>query len=252
METRIVLQFWCRIYISNFLRLDSQLTVFLRKGDCSEPLEGRSDFAPAVFGLTCLVEEFRKFVCNTDDDKYHFNSGEMTSLDECMISSKTKSISHTSEDGPETPYVYKTAIQLPARLVQRRDRNNIISSVLLFNLALAHQLDASESEDSSPEMYTLRLYKAMHLFKLGYRIQERKGYLNGNMLFALATLNNLGVVHNYLNLPVVADLCFNKLLSILMLLTESKCFDTNQLELNGFFQNASTAIATYKSTAAAA
>lgn len=170
-----------------------------------------------------------------------------------MVSSQSNPKDHTACDDvtEDSPFVYTTPIQMPSRVEHETDRNATISSVLLFNLALAHQLSADADTTLSPERYAAILSKSLKLYELAFRMQERGGYFNSNFLFILAILNNIGLIHNYLNGPSLAERCFGKLLSVLMLLTDSKCYDTSKLNLNGFYKNATFRFNTHAVAAAA-
>lgn len=189
----------------------------------------------AIFGLSMLSEEFRTFVCTSDGDCSQLNPSMSILLDQCMVLGQAN-MSEDEDVEQASPFIYNIPIRMPSRVELEKDRNKKISSVLLFNLALAHQLSADTAKSS--ERYSAILSKALVLYELAFRIQESGGYFSGNILFTLAILNNIGLIHNHLSGPILARSCFSKLLSVLMFLTDSKCYDTSNLKLNGFYRNA--------------
>jgi hypothetical protein len=185
-----------------------------------------------------LSEEFRTFVCTSGDNCSQLNPSMSILLDQCMVLGQAN-MSEDEDVEKASPFIYNMPIRMPSRVELEKDeneRNKKIFSVLLFNLALAHQLSADSAKSS--ERYSAILSKALALYELAFRIQESGGYFSGNILFTLATLNNIGLIHNHLSGPILARSCFSKLLSVLMFLTDSKCYDTSNLKLNGFYRNA--------------
>ena len=118
---------------------------------------------------------------------------------------------------------------------------NVYIGAVIYNLALAHQLRA-EAVTNDVHKRHLLLSKAIKIYELAFKMQERGGYFNCNFLFIMAILNNIGVIHQILGSTDLAKRCFGKLMSVLMLLTERRCYDTTKLKLNRFFRNASLSI----------
>lgn len=224
----------------------------------------------AICRLSHLVEEFRNFVSEREgDDPYDKSDVRPTSalsLDRCMEmsqpckseieeeeSSTTSEVQ--SEDHKAKPFVYQNAIRMPHSLAFDKNRDSLMSSIFLFNLALAHHLraDAITNVDDPNNLAKrhLLLSKALKIYELAFKMQERGGYFNCNFLFILAILNNIGVIHQTLGAPQQAKRCFGKVMSVLMLMTDRKCHDTTKLEMNGFFRNASCSLFAACSAAAA-
>ena len=210
----------------------------------------------AICGLSHLVEGFRNFVCEQDDP--HGNSEDhlrptALGLDHCMVNSQrcqqadseedsatatTSSLfSEHSEDDETKHFVYRSGIRMPPSLAFDKDRDRLMSSIFLFNLGLAHQLSAEATTADAAQQHAL-FSKALKIYGLAFKMQGRGGYFNSNFLFIMAILNNIGVIHERLASPMLAKQCFGKLMSVLMLLTERKCYDTSKLDMNGFFRNA--------------
>jgi hypothetical protein len=115
---------------------------------------------------------------------------------------------------------YIRPIYIPERLGQESAFDaQVVFSVAVFNLALAHHLGGMEDTPSSTNL----LQKAAKLYEFGVHIQEGQqsdDYSTG-ILFFLATLNNLGDVHRRLGNTMKSEQCFGQLLSILMFLNDS-------------------------------
>ncbi|CAJ1954852.1 unnamed protein product [Cylindrotheca closterium] len=207
----------------------------------------------AICGLSHLVEGFRNFVCdhNNPNENSEDNLRPTTlSLDQCMAisqpckadddedeASSTDSGEH-SDDDQANRFVYRTGIRMPSSVAFDKDRDRLMSSIFLFNLGLAHQLRAEAITKNAEQQHTLYA-KALKIYGLAFKMQERGGYFNSNFHFIMAILNNIGVIHERMGSLILAKQCFGKLMSVLMLLTERKCYDTSKLYVKGFFTNAS-------------
>jgi hypothetical protein len=96
-----------------------------------------------------------------------------------------------------------------------------LTSVILFNLALAHHRLAMEVPrrlQQEPQFFILQ--KAARLYELAYStLQENVAV--GDLLFPMVILNNLAVTHHGLGDSEAAESCFQQLLSLLLLRDES-------------------------------
>lgn len=158
-----------------------------------------------------------------------------TSLDQCM---KTRSSSMSIDEEMQGQFLYKRAILIPTDLEMSYRELVMVSCMITFNLAIAyHQRGDTES-----------LARAMKLYELSYNLQ-RDQQLDNNILFTLAIVNNLGLVHRQLNDELAAGECFDHVLSTLMYLT--CCGQASESHLDGFFYNV-TGAASQPSVAPAA
>ena len=97
---------------------------------------------------------------------------------------------------------------------------NVVSSAILFNLALAHHLSAKKAKRQQRRASLTRLEKAARLYELASHL-EQKRFTNGtNPLFMMAIVNNLGAIHHELNERENAQLFFQHLLSTMLFITE--------------------------------
>ena len=129
----------------------------------------------------------------------------------------------------------------------------VLSTIVVFNMALAFQLSANGSGK--------RLRKSLRLYDLAYNLQ-RTEQLVGCGLFTMATLNNLGLIHKQLRNNEACQLCFNRLLSATMFVVayhnnsedtdqEGRCSSTPFHNLETFLSN-TTRVCFQRKTAPAA
>mmetsp|Transcript_35135 Transcript_35135/g.85084 ORF Transcript_35135/g.85084 Transcript_35135/m.85084 type:complete len:142 (-) Transcript_35135:450-875(-) len=104
-------------------------------------------------------------------------------------------------------FIYEHGIVLPMNTTDA----TVITVVLLFNCALAHQLAARHCNYGSPTKALLE--RAESLYQIAYN-----GQALGlkNTIFKLAILNNVGVIHNTLGRGEAAKASFDRLVSLMM------------------------------------
>jgi hypothetical protein len=108
--------------------------------------------------------------------------------------------------------------------------------MVIFNLALAHQLTAMEEGNDSREMM---LRKALKIYELGFNMVLQKEYADEpSTMYILATVNNLGLAHQHLNDRHTATKCFKHLMSTLMYLIDGGEGESNNWDFEGFLRNA--------------
>mmetsp|Transcript_24119 Transcript_24119/g.44838 ORF Transcript_24119/g.44838 Transcript_24119/m.44838 type:complete len:232 (+) Transcript_24119:226-921(+) len=156
-----------------------------------------------------------------------------TSIDECILGTCRTSIN--SKDGSQ--FLFRHGIQIPTDMglafYNERQRTTV-SCMIIFNFALACQLSASSS--AGEEVVIANLNKAIKLYQLSFNLQ-RNANMDGNVLFSLAVVNNLGICHRQLHNQEDSGKCFEYVLSTLMFLTD--CGEVSELYkyLDGFFFN---------------
>ena len=108
-----------------------------------------------------------------------------------------------------------------------------LSFAILYNLALAHHLDAQVTQQSSG------LARALALYKTAYKIQmEGRRF---PCLETMAVLNNMGQIYKSFNDENASRLCFESLVSNVMLL---RVRGGTLEEYSGFFANVLPSILT--------
>lgn len=120
-------------------------------------------------------------------------------LDQCMVQSEE--FHYHEGKGVKDCNIYGQGIYIPFDVSLDSHSNVMISTILIFNLALAQQ-----TLESSPNKN--KLTQAARLYDLVFHIQ-RDGQLRDNVYFMLATINNLGVVYRQLGTRKLAANALN-------------------------------------------
>ena len=151
-----------------------------------------------------------------------------SSIDKCVMQS-----SHLAKNmllGDNNEYMHSQGIFIPFK---NKLLPQYIPSVLIFNLALAHHL-SSKIKSKSHRVSDLK--KAAKLYQLAYNANEE--FCESNILFTLATVNNLGLIQKELNDKEASQQCFDHLLSVVMFLVDSKrSLDMESDHIDGFLRN---------------
>lgn len=143
------------------------------------------------------------------------------------------------DSGDCSSFVYRHPIHIPTSLSEYEAKFITISTVIVFNLALASHLSGMRKVDN----YKGTLRKAARLYEYGFELQRAQRRSGSIALFLTATINNLGVVHQQLEDDEMACKCFGQLLSTLMYLTDCQGSGSRDfIEFGGFFRNASILI----------
>lgn len=164
------------------------------------------------------------------------------SLDQCMTSSRRTSTtrlppssSHPLFRAPTTapaaeeasPFFYDTPIKIPSRPALSSSSSSsssyntsiIIATMVMFNLALAHHVAANElvvQEGRAGHTRSILLRKkAATLYELAFNLQA-EAKISNNILFTLATVNNLGLAHMQNHNDIMSKMYFDHLLSTIM------------------------------------
>jgi hypothetical protein len=157
----------------------------------------------------------------------------MITLDQCMSQTRTSKKCAKVANGQ---YMYRQAVRIPLEIESSYRPIVMVSSMIIFNLALAHQLAATLSNGPKDRAILLRAAK---LYEHGFNLQQSESF-GSNILFTLATVNNLGLIHQQLNDDANASKCFHHLLSSLCYLVD--CGETLEYEFDCFFRNASSVL----------
>jgi hypothetical protein len=136
-------------------------------------------------------------------------------------------------------YLYCKPVYVPAISLQEGHEMGITLSLLvIFNLALAHQLSAMQQ----PQDYVKRLEKSSQLYELVYQLQLEQGSHNANQVnslrFTMIIANNSGEIHRMVNNVTKHAMCLQHLLSTMMHLIDSQ-YPEDYIELEGFLRNTS-------------
>lgn len=150
-------------------------------------------------------------------------------LDRCMllfdVATSKPDVHH---DG--NAFVYDQGIVIPSIEMKYEEA---LSSILIFNSALAHQLYAQQQqEQSTSQRYLL---KSKRLYELAL---EAYSEVDSNVLFPFAVMNNTGVIEFQTGNAALSTRYFDTLMPILMLLLNSGG-SSRFTRLCGFLRNVS-------------
>lgn len=140
-------------------------------------------------------------------------------------------------------FIFRKCIFIPQSLVPPTYRNKIlVTTIVVFNLALCSHLRAMESKEQAFRSYHLR--KAAQLYEQSFNLQGAHGAsgpLATKNIFSMAALNNLGQVFRCLRENEKADKCFSNLLSTLMFMVDqnSDIIQGSYEYIRGFFKTTS-------------
>lgn len=178
------------------------------------------------------------------DEAEDFRVSMSTSFDACMEASRKATVPNFDAClSRGERYFYQQAIRIPLTIGSSYRACVMVSTMVTFNLALANQL-ASVKKVAEPAEAQAMLRKAVKLYELAFSMQQEEQF-DGNTLFTLATVNNLGLIHSQLNDRMAANKCFEYLLSTLMYLnntTAGGCPPSGKELFDGFLRNASSLI----------
>jgi len=188
------------------------------------------DYEAAIDGQTRALSIIKKFM-DLHGDQLPKTSAHRTSLDQCMTAS---CCTFEEDDDMQHEFLYQQGVVIPMDIHPDQDIGALVSCMIIFNFALACQLSASSS--AGEEVVIANLNKAIKLYQLSFNLQ-RNANMDGNVLFSLAVVNNLGICHRQLHNQEDSGKCFEYVLSTLMFLTD--CGEVSELYkyLDGFFFN---------------
>jgi tetratricopeptide (TPR) repeat protein len=187
-------------------------------------------------------------------------------LDECMIQSRRLLSDSSSIMKDETtvddqnPYLYRYATLIPSCLIMKNEVEvtMTISVLVMFNLALAHQQRACEIMDSKSAAPCVKLTaKAIHLYELAFQLYSDFSHTTSSSFdafFYMALMNNLALAKHGLNDKTASEQCLKQLLTVFMLLTETRnqhsTLDDSSL-FDGFLRNVSHLVSPHRTASAA-
>lgn len=212
----------------------------IRMSNYGVALMEQGQIIPAVGALSRALKMCRRMMDEAED----YPAPMSTSLDACMEASRMKPKKDSRLTRGER-YLYQQAVRIPVDVGSNYRACVMVSTMVTFNLALAKQLTAVQGLAADPKVM---LRKASKLYELAFHMQQEEKF-DDNTLFALATVNNLGLIHSQLNDRMAADQCFEYLLSTLMYLTNSG--EERHHFFDGFLRNATTQIQKSESAPAA-
>lgn len=143
-------------------------------------------------------------------------------IDKCMMYSDVTE-SSTGD------FLYQRGIHLPSDFGDSTG----IAPILIFNLALSHQLLALRHYNTIPHQQLL--LKAKKLYELAHECEDSED----NVLFKFAIINNTALIHKTLGNDKVSKECLDFLMSLIMLFVDRGC-SAHLQHIEGFLANIST------------
>jgi hypothetical protein len=147
----------------------------------------------------------------------NFKASKIT-INDCMCNSMAFFNRHEHEN--HTPFLYRDAIFIPIALgtcLGHRERS-MVSSIVIFNLALVHHLSTRWTTESDP---STNLHRALKLYELAFNMQ-REQLREVNVLFVLAVTNNIGMIQREIGGEESATSWFEAVLSTLMYMSDGQ------------------------------
>ena len=127
------------------------------------------------------------------------------------------------------------------------DRCELLSYVILYNLALSYHLRAMDEEED--HLRNAYLDKALTLYEHAHHILSSQE-IDVSLLHTMAIASNLGHIHHVIGDEQRAELCFQHLLSTILYVVD--CGEGAKIKsLDGFFRNVMPLICTSSSAPAA-
>ena len=163
------------------------------------------------------------------------------------IASKSNAKASRNISHGRLPYVFRRPISLSHQVLQSHKSIEYLSYVLIFNLALAQHLKCIDND------LTAGLQKAIALYQYAQKLLVTHD-LDVSLLHTLAISNNLGHAHYSMNNESSAKVCFERLLMVIMYITESGDSGkelARNLPLDGFFRNVMPLLAAFCAAPAA-
>lgn len=152
----------------------------------------------------------------------------------------------------ETGFVYRNPVQLTITELHQPhvDPEILLSSNLIFNIALCHHLIALDI--NSNQKHNIKRFKgALKLYELAFHMHSKKGVDEMSISFALSLVNNCAQIWEVLGNTSKAQRFYNHMLSSLMMMIDGgEAEKVDQLE--GYLLNASRLILGQNVIAAAA
>ncbi|CAJ1948385.1 unnamed protein product [Cylindrotheca closterium] len=147
-------------------------------------------------------------------------------LDQCMLLSEVDTTSNDRANR-KTAFVYEQGILLPPTATEY----TMVSAVVIFNSALAHQLFAQQQQDKDASQRYLLMSR--RLYGLAYGVHSRACH---SMLFQFVVINNMAVIDQQTGNPEQSTQYFKHLMTVLLLMVDQGC--TSRLRhLRGFTRN---------------
>jgi tetratricopeptide (TPR) repeat protein len=231
----------------------SQQKNAIQQNNAAASLVSAGEYNTAIQEFSFALETFQQVMIEADDE---IPQPVKTNLNQCMVQSSLTLADCRKEAcrviDNDQQYMYRQAIRIPLDIESTYQASVTVSSVIIFNVALAHHLSALATSDKKRQSKKLR--KATTLYEMAYDLQGRNAQLKNNVMFTMAAMNNLGVIYLQLEDCETSSKCFQCLLSTVMFLVDcgaaKVCCDED--DLDGFLRNVTNLVSGSSFPAAAA
>jgi tetratricopeptide (TPR) repeat protein len=209
----------------------------------------RRDYNDAVFLLRRALT-MNKATLQTLDQSNALQESHSRMLQGCLASNGTDASADIPIGDDAEVYVYKSPLRLPETSSLTTDFNThgVLSISIIFNLALVNHLSGLEEDPSS---CLAKLDKAASLYTLAQEMLTQQVLDHAVLFIIVAATNNMGQIRKTQEQSEVADAHFQKVLSILLYMSDSR-WENDKLPLEGFFQNTTYLVLKKSHTARAA
>jgi hypothetical protein len=172
---------------------------------------------------------------------------QQAAIKDIAYGSSVDTLPEKSNEWHENKFLYSRPIVI-CRLDPNLFSFHSYAFMMMFNMALAYHLAAIESgRGPSPHFKS-----ALDLYELAYALHLHED-LEVPLIYSCAIVNNIAQVQRSMDDDETANMCFNHLISIIMLIVEgSEGVDNFSEALAGFFYNVSCLILKESLTAPAA
>jgi hypothetical protein len=210
------------------------------------------EYNTAIQGFSFALKTYQQVMNEADDE---IPQPVKTNLNQCMVKSGLALADCRKEAccviDSDQQYMYRQAIHIPLDIESTYEASVIVSSMIIFNVALAHHLSVLATSDKKRQ--SKKLHKATTLYEMAYDLQGRNKQVENNVMFTMAAMNNLGVICLQMEDRETASKCFQCLLSTVMFLVDcgaaKVCCDE---DLDGFLRNVTNLVSGSSFAAAAA
>lgn len=191
----------------------------------------KRDFANAIKASSAAIVLHRTHEASTRiKNCCSFTPQDCCCIDECMLLSQPD----RNKANTRRAFIYEYGISLPLTVAD----SSIVTPILIFNSAIAHQLWAESHHWRAGTESVKSLQKAKRLYELAY---ETLLDVDENVLFQFAIINNISVVDRAIGNTVQSIQYFEYLLSVFMLLVDQGCSERLQ-HVEGFLLNQTLAL----------
>ncbi|CAJ1946632.1 unnamed protein product [Cylindrotheca closterium] len=183
----------------------------INQNNAAVSMIGSARYNEAICMLKASMRQFQKELrSHAANDNVHSEPC-ATAIHHLILQSATTSLLDRGDgSNDEAGFLYDQAVFIPQRVsLERHIATHVVSSIQIFNLALALQLKANATKADS-RLRDSCLRNAMSIYRLVMMLNGSNG------LLSMIVLNNVGLIHRACKNHDRASECFSRLLAIWM------------------------------------